>query len=141
MKRFVLSTLMLLVSGLAAAGTLEVYKSPYCGCCEKWVAHMREHGFDVNVHDTENLQAIKVRAGLQPGQGSCHTAFIDGYAIEGHVPAGDVKRLLKEKPDARGLTVPGMPAGSPGMEMGEQRDAYQVLLFGDQGSRVFARYP
>ena len=113
MKRFVLSTLMLLASGLAAAGTLEVYKSPYCGCCEKWVAHMREHGFDVTVHDTDNLQAVKGRAGLQPGQGSCHTAFIDGYAIEGHVPASDVKRLLEEKPDARGLTVPGIPSFSP----------------------------
>ncbi|MBM7335271.1 DUF411 domain-containing protein [Alcanivorax marinus] len=132
---------LFLTSTLAAAGTLEMYKSPSCGCCTAWAEHMRDNGFEVKVHETQNLQSIKEKAGLKPGMGSCHTAFIDGYAIEGHVPAEDVKRLLEERPDAHGLTVPGMPVGSPGMEMGDRRDAYDVLLYGDDGVRVFATHP
>ncbi len=120
---------------------LEVYKSPTCGCCGAWVDHMKENGYDVVVHEQQNLQSIKEKAGILPGQGSCHTAFIDGYAIEGHVPAADVDRLLAERPDARGLTVPGMPVGSPGMEMGDRVDAYDVLLFDEGGTAVFSHHP
>ena len=108
---------------------LEVYKSPTCGCCGAWVDHMKENGYDVVVHEQQNLQSIKEKAGILPGQGSCHTAFIGDYVIEGHVPASDVDRLLAERPDAKGLTVPGMPVGSPGMEMGSRVDAYDCLLY------------
>lgn len=141
MYRLFVAAGLLLASALAAAGTLEVYKSPTCSCCEKWSQHMRDNGFDVTTHDVNNLQSVKERARLRPGMGSCHTAFIDGYAIEGHVPAEDVKRLLQQKPDAYGLTVPAMPVGSPGMEMGGRQDDYQVLLYGQDGVRVFATHP
>lgn len=124
-----------------AENVLEVYKSPTCGCCGAWVEHMEANGYTVNVHEQQNLQSIKEKAGILPGQGSCHTAFINGYTIEGHVPAADVDRLLEERPDARGLTVPGMPAGSPGMEMGDRKDAYDVLLFDEDGTEVFSHHP
>ena len=120
---------------------LEVYKSPTCGCCGAWVDHMKENGYTVEVHDTENMQPIKEKAGILPGGGSCHTAFIDGYVIEGHVPASDVDRLLAERPEGKGLTVPGMPVGSPGMEMGDRVDAYDVLLFDENGMAVFSHHP
>ena len=120
---------------------LEVYKSPTCGCCGAWVDHMKENGYDVVVHEQQNLQSIKEKAGILPGQGSCHTAFIGDYVIEGHVPASDVDRLLAERPDAKGLTVPGMPVGSPGMEMGGRVDAYDVLLFDEEGTEVFSHHP
>lgn len=98
-----------------------VYKSPTCGCCVKWVDHMRDAGFDVVVNDVDNVHPVKLRVGVPPGKGSCHTAEVDGYFLEGHVPAADVKRLLTERPAARGLAVPGMPAGSPGMEVPDGR--------------------
>ncbi|MGB1466066.1 MAG: DUF411 domain-containing protein [Alcanivorax nanhaiticus] len=120
---------------------LEVYKSPTCGCCGAWVDHMKENGYTVKVHETDNLQPIKEKAGILPGTGSCHTAFIDGYVIEGHVPASDVDRLLAERPAGKGLTVPGMPVGSPGMEMGDRVDAYDVLLFDEDGMAVFSHHP
>ena len=120
---------------------LEVYKSPTCGCCGAWVEHMEANGYAVNVHEQQNLQSIKEKAGILPGTGSCHTAFIDGYAIEGHVPAADVDRLLEERPEGKGLTVPGMPVGSPGMEMGDRKDAYDVLLFDENGTEVFSHHP
>ncbi|MEE3319911.1 MAG: DUF411 domain-containing protein [Pseudomonadota bacterium] len=120
---------------------LEVYKSPTCGCCGDWVDHMKENGYTVEVHDTDNMQAIKEKAGILPGGGSCHTAFIDGYVIEGHVPASDVDRLLAERPQGKGLTVPGMPVGSPGMEMGDRVDTYDVLLFDEDGMAVFSHHP
>ena len=120
---------------------LEVYKSPTCGCCGAWVDHMKANGYEVVVHEQQNLQSIKEKAGILPGQGSCHTAFIGDYVIEGHVPASDVDRLLAERPDAKGLTVPGMPVGSPGMEMGDRVDAYDVLLFDENSTEVFSHYP
>jgi hypothetical protein len=121
---------------------IKVYKSPNCGCCGDWVKHLEDNDFDVAVHNTQNLNPIKAEAGLTPALASCHTAFVDGYVIEGHVPASDIRRLLEQRPQALGLAVPGMPIGSPGMEMGDRKDPYQVILFNDQGqSRVFASYP
>ncbi len=125
---------------LAAPGRLEVFKSPACGCCSAWVENMDRAGFDTLVRDVdqETLRSIKDLAGVTPELRSCHTAFIDGYFVEGHVPAGDVQRLLSELPDALGLAVPGMPIGSPGMEMGNRRDPYDTLLVTRDGSaRIF----
>ena len=119
-----------------------VYKSVTCGCCKKWVKHMEDNGFRVETHDVNNLYPYKVKAKLGAGLGSCHTAFVDGYAIEGHVPAKDVKRLLQEKPQVSGLTVPAMPKGTPGMEIpGQPADPYQVISFKDgQEVGVFSQY-
>ncbi|MEQ8603178.1 MAG: DUF411 domain-containing protein [Marivibrio sp.] len=127
----------------AEAPTLYVAKSPTCGCCSAWVERMRAAGFNASVQDVSNawLYQMKARLGVTEALASCHTARIDGYVIEGHVPAADVARLLRERPDALGLTVPGMPIGSPGMEMGDHVDAYDVLLIGRDGATdVFARY-
>ena len=118
-----------------------VYKSPTCGCCELWVRHMRRFGFQVDAHDVQDLGAAKAEAGIPYGLGSCHTARVGKYFIEGHVPADDVKRLLFEKPAARGLTVPGMPIGSPGMEQGDRREPYDVLLVAKDGTTtVYAHH-
>lgn len=128
----------------ARSGTLPAvmaYKSPTCGCCELWIEHLRTAGFEVQVTDTAQLDAIKTKAGVPVGQGSCHTALVDGYFIEGHVPAGDIKRLLDERPAAKGLMVPGMVLGSPGMEQGGVRQPYDVLLVERDGNTsVFARH-
>lgn len=116
-----------------------VYKSPTCGCCQKWVDHLSDNGFDVSVKDMPDVAPIKQRYGVPAALASCHTALIGGYAIEGHVPADLVHRLLREKPRAIGLAVPGMPMGSPGME-GFRKDDYDVLLIEPNGaSRVYAR--
>ncbi|MCM5570672.1 DUF411 domain-containing protein [Burkholderiaceae bacterium FT117] len=112
---------------------VEVWKSPTCGCCGGWVEHMQAAGFDVRIHDVGNA-AARAKAGLPMQLGSCHTAIVDGYVVEGHVPAADVKRLLAERPQALGLAVPGMPIGSPGMEQGDRRDPYDVLLVARDGS-------
>lgn len=112
-----------------------VYKSPSCGCCIKWVDHMREAGFEVVVNDVDNVHPVKMRVGVPLGKGSCHTAEVAGYFLEGHVPANDVKRLLKDRPAAKGLAVPGMPLGSPGMEVPDGRtQAYDVELVGKDGT-------
>lgn len=128
----------------AAAGPLvEVWKSPTCGCCKDWVTHLESHGFTVKVNDTGNT-AVRKRLKVAEQYGSCHTALVGGYAIEGHVPARDIQRLLKERPAAVGLAVPGMPIGSPGMdgpEYGNQKDPYDVLLLRADGSAaVFASH-
>ena len=124
-----------------AAQSIHVYKSPTCGCCGDWVDHLEDNGFTVDVTDTQLMNQIKVDAGLTPQLASCHTAFIGDYVIEGHVPAADIRRLVAEQPVARGLAVPGMPIGSPGMEIGDRKDPYQVLLFNESGqTRVFADY-
>ncbi|SEK37728.1 DUF411 domain-containing protein [Nitrosovibrio tenuis] len=136
------SILFSALSGAATAyatTTVEVYKSSTCKCCAKWVDHMRANGFTVNTHDVGNKEA-RERAGISTNLGSCHTALVDGYAIEGHVPAEDIKRFLKERPRAIGLTAPGMPHGSPGME-GARSDPYDVLLINKQGdTTVYSRH-
>jgi hypothetical protein len=124
-----------------AAPVIDVYKSPTCGCCVKWIDHLKANGFTVRSHDTRDLTQHKQRLGIPAGYESCHTAEIGGYVIEGHVPARDIKRLLKEKPQARGLSVPGMPIGSPGMEQGSHKDPYEVILLDKNGApRVYSRY-
>jgi hypothetical protein len=128
---------------LAEPIRVDVYKSPTCGCCAAWVEHMARAGFTVEVQDVDQatLYSLKARSGITTELGSCHTAFVDGYVIEGHVPAEDVARLLAERPDAIGLTVPGMPIGSPGMEMGNQFEAFDTLLVLPDGmTDVFQRH-
>ena len=131
-----------LSGGLQAnpVSTLKVYKSPTCGCCGAWVKHIEANGFEVEVFEMEDLAPIKAHYRVDPSLQSCHTAIIDGYVIEGHVPAADIQRLILERPVARGLAVPGMPIGSPGMEQGNQRDSYDVVLFGEEGVKVFTEY-
>ncbi len=123
---------------------VEVWKDPQCGCCQLWVDHLQANGFAVQIHDVGNNAARK-RLGMPEKLGSCHTALVSGYVIEGHVPASDIQRLLKEKPQALGLSVPGMPVGSPGMDGPEykgRKDPYAVLLVQRDGSsRAFNRYP
>ena len=127
-------------AAIAASPTVEVWKSPSCGCCADWVKHLQANGFTVKVNDAGNT-ATRARLGVPTKLGSCHTAQVAGYAIEGHVPAADIKRLLADKVDALGLAVPGMPIGSPGMEQGNRRDPYDVLLIERGGStRVYQSY-
>lgn len=130
----------LLIPGAAADPDVVVYKSPSCGCCGNWVKHLTANGFTVAVKERDDLTPIKVRLGVPEPLESCHTAEVGGYVVEGHVPAADIRRLLAERPKARGLAVPGMPAGSPGMEDGGRHEAFQVILFGDQGYSVYARH-
>jgi hypothetical protein len=122
---------------------MEVWKSPSCGCCKDWIAILQREGFNVQTYDEGN-NAARARFGLQARYGSCHTARIGGYVVEGHVPVREIRRLLAEKPDAIGIAVPGMPVGSPGMdgpEYGGRRDPYDVLLVHRDGSsRVYASY-
>ena len=126
----------------AAAGTVEVYKSPTCGCCSKWVEHLQAHGFTVKTTNVEDIYEIKTTHRVPGAVESCHTALVGGYVVEGHVPAADVQRLLKERPAVAGIGVRGMPIGSPGMEVaGVKPQAYDVLAFDKQGqTRVFARH-
>lgn len=138
-----MATIALARPAIAAPAGIEVYKSPTCGCCTAWVEHMARAGFAVDARDVDQdaLYALKAQSGITPELASCHTAFVDGYVVEGHVPVSDVERLLSERPDAVGLAVPGMPIGSPGMEMGDRRDAYETLLVLRDGSTaVFARH-
>ena len=128
-------------SAFAETPMLKVYKSPSCGCCGAWVDHMRSAGFRVEVADITDLSPIKNKLGVFPELWSCHSAVIDGYVIEGHVPAREVIRLLRDRPKAIGLAVPGMPIGSPGMEQGSRRDPFQVILFSSTRRSVFATYP
>jgi hypothetical protein len=114
------------------APAVTVYKTPTCGCCGKWAAHLQANGFDVTTKDLNDLSQIKAEQKVPPRLASCHTAIVDGYVIEGHIPADIIHRLLKEKPPVVGLTVPGMPAGSPGMEVG-YKEPYQVLSFDEEG--------
>ena len=129
-------------SGLRAEGpattpVMTVYKSPTCGCCSRWVEHVRANGFEVHAHDVsqEQLAGEMAERGVTRELTSCHVATVDGYTIVGHVPADVVRRLLDERPDVAGISVPGMPIGTPGMEQGERRDEYAVIAFTDEGER------
>ncbi|UCV03320.1 DUF411 domain-containing protein [Dechloromonas denitrificans] len=123
-----------------AAERVEVFKSQYCGCCEKWVEHMRKAGFDVVTKDVNDVPAARKLAGMPERFGSCHTAKVGGYVVEGHVPAADVQRLLKEKPKAVGLAAPGMPQGSPGMETSHPQPYETLLVQADGSAKVFAKH-
>jgi hypothetical protein len=123
---------------------VEVWKDPECGCCKDWVAHMQANGFDMKVHDSGN-DAVRARMAVDAKFASCHTAVVGGYAVEGHVPASEVRRLLREKPAARGLAVPGMRVGTPGMDgpaYRGRREAYDVLLLDadGRGAKVYRHY-
>ena len=129
-------------SDAAGKPLITVFKNASCGCCKLWVVHLEKAGFATQVHDIDNLGPIKERVGIPVAMGACHTAEVGGYFVEGHVPAEDIQRLLREKPDAKGLTVPGMPIGSPGMEVASnQIQAYDVILVAKDGSTsVFAHH-
>ncbi len=124
----------------APARRLTAYKTPWCGCCGGWIAHMRQAGWTVEVVEREDLAPIRARHGVPDRLASCHTAVVGTYAIEGHVPAGDVERLLRERPAARALSAPGMPAGSPGMEAAGREPYTTVLILADGSTRVFGRH-
>ena len=137
-----------LTNAATAKTPMEVWKDPSCGCCKDWILLMEQNGFDVKVHEVGN-NGVRAQLSLPQRLGSCHTALVGGYLIEGHVPAADVRKLLKEKPKALGITVPGMPVGSPGMdgpEYGNRKDPYDVLLVtknlmgSDVSTRVFTSY-
>ncbi len=137
------------VSGLAVANTdrstrplVQIVLSPTCGCCKEWVAHLQQNGFETSVEEVPEINRRKTSARIPTEFWSCHTAFVGGYFVEGHVPADDIKRLLAERPNARGLAVPGMPVGSPGMETpGAPADKYRTLLVGmDNRATVWAEH-
>jgi len=150
-----LSTRRRLLAGLALAplaaraaapgATVRVWKTPTCGCCQDWIAHLRDHGFQVEVSEVDDTSAIRERLGIPREYGSCHTGLVAGYALEGHVPARDIQRLLRDRPAAIGLAVPGMPLGSPGMDGPEyegRKHPYEVLLVRRWGlTSVFQAYP
>lgn len=141
-----IALLLMCLSGLAQAElpAIDVWKSPTCGCCKDWVAHLEQNGFSVKVHEMPDTSPKRAELGMPEALGSCHSAKVGPYAIEGHVPASEIKRLLKEKPKALGLAVPGMPLGSPGMDgpayRGIKHD-YAVLLVDQKGGhRTYRRY-
>jgi hypothetical protein len=124
-----------------SAPTVEVFKSPTCGCCANWVKHLEAHGFATKVTDVEDMTQVKSKYGVPGRLQSCHTGVVNGYVLEGHVPAADVQRLLKDRPAVVGVAVPGMPVGSPGMEVGNTVQPYDVLTFNKQGqTTVFASH-
>lgn len=116
-----------------------VHKDPNCGCCSGWIRHLKEAGFAVEVEETTNLHVVRKRLGVPADLAACHTAEVNGYVLEGHVPAAAIRQLLKKRPNAVGLAVPGMPVGSPGMEGGAP-DKYEVVLFGTSGRQMFMRF-
>lgn len=127
----------------APTGAIEVivYKNATCSCCKDWIRHLEANGFAVKAHDVPDLTAVKRQSGVSAHLTSCHTARVGGYVIEGHVPARDIKHLLAEKPAVRGLAVPGMPVGSPGMEVGARKDPYNVYTFDRAGrTTVYSSY-
>lgn len=128
-----------LMSKHTAIAEIIVYKTANCGCCGKWVDHLQQKGFRVSAHNVDSLNAIKAKYGVPPQLASCHTALVEGYVVEGHVPADIIQRLLKERPLVKGIAVPGMPKGSPGME-GPNPQPYDILSFGgERGIEVFDR--
>lgn len=118
-----------------------VYRSPTCSCCEKWLAHLKQNNFVIKDIVTDDVQAIKNKYGVSPEMASCHTAIVNGYVVEGHVPVSDIKNLLKTKPAIVGIAVPGMTVGTPGMEMGDKKEPYNVMSFDRQNhTAVFNSY-
>lgn len=137
---FLLCVGVIAAGGVRAASEVTVYKSATCGCCNAWVKHLEANGFKVKGVNVTDLDAVKRRHGVTDDLAACHTAVVDGYVVEGHVPASDVKRLLKERPKVKGIAVPGMPHGSPGMESPTPQ-AYQTLSFDERGQlKVYARH-
>ena len=135
-----LAAALITLSAAANATGMTVFKSPTCGCCAKWIEHARAHGFTVKVVEIDDIMAAKARHGVPDKLASCHTSLVGNYVVEGHVPAADIKKLLAAKPKAKGIAVPGMPAGSPGMEAGFKQP-YETLLFTADGkTSVFARH-
>lgn len=124
----------------AVAADMTIYKSPWCECCNAWVDHLQANGITVAVERTGDPAPVKARFAVPDDLQSCHTATIEGYTIEGHVPAADIRRLLAQRPAGRGLAVPGMPAGSPGTEQGDAKEPYVVILFGDAAYSEFAKH-
>ena len=145
LRRFIAPALLSLAACTSAvqAASYNMYRDPNCGCCEHWADHVRDDlQTEVTESTTADIAQIKTANGVPQELWSCHTMVVDGYVIEGHVPAADIARLLEERPaGVRGLAVPGMPVGSPGMEMGDRIQPYQVIAFGDAGYSVFASYP
>jgi hypothetical protein len=124
------------VAAQGAKPQMTVYKSPTCGCCSKWIEHMRASGFEVKAVDVDDIDKVKREHGVPASAASCHTGLVNGYVVEGHVPADAVLKMLKDKPAIAGLAVPGMPMGSPGMEVpGGQKDAYDIVSF-DKGGKT-----
>jgi len=149
MKRLkCLLSALLLASSMAAAAEeavadreMTVYRSPTCGCCGKWIAHVKQHHFAVKDIVSDDMQAIKQKFGVPSELSSCHTAIVDGYVIEGHVPVADIEKLLQTKPAVVGISAPGMPMGSPGMEMGGRQEDYAVVSFDKDGKvQVFSEH-
>jgi len=141
MKKLVLSSLVLISSLFAEYSEVTVYKSPTCDCCHKWIEYMEQNGFKVKAVEDQSMDFVKRYNGVTPQLSSCHTAIVDGYVVEGHVNASDVKKMLDTKPDIKGLTVPGMPLGSPGMEYGKHKQEYDVLAIEKDGSTtVFSKH-
>jgi hypothetical protein len=136
-----LPLVLMLSVPLHAADEVTVYKVATCGCCSKWVEHLKANGFKVVVHEVGDTAEYQKKYGVPVALRSCHTALVGGYTIEGHVPAADIQRLLKDRPNAKGLAVPGMPLGSPGMEA-SRKDRFQVILFTADGkTSVYKEYP
>ncbi len=131
-----------IMANAQSSGVVDVWKDPFCGCCSKWIEQMKAAGFEMRVHDTNALGKIKTRHGVPNRLRSCHTAKIGGYIVEGHVPIADVERLLHQKPKVVGISVPGMPIGSPGMEVPDgEKQPYEVLTFDRQDkTNVFAKH-
>lgn len=142
LARLVIIGSTLLNGQLRAEVPIDVYKTRTCGCCGKWVEYLRANGFAPKVIEVASTAEFRVKFGVPEKLQSCHTAVVAGYAVEGHVPASDIHRMLKERPKVKGISVPGMPVGSPGMEQGSRRDAYYVLAFDSAGAVTeFKKYP
>lgn len=139
-KAWVAAGLIVAAFAAQAADKVEVFKSPYCGCCGQWVEYMKRNGFEVKVTDVDNVDAARKRLGMPQKYGACHTATVGGYVVEGHVPAEDVRRLLAQKPKAVGIAVPSMPPGSPGMPSDKPVSYDTLLVRHDGGSDVFSRH-
>ena len=142
MKLYLTALAALLMSGMAhAADVIDVHRDANCGCCKDWIKYLEANGFEVRDHVESNMSAVKQKLGVAPRLGSCHTGVIDGKFVEGHVPAADILKL-RAQPDLIGAAVPGMPIGSPGMEMGERKDAFKVIGVSKTGEeRVLSEYP